>query len=131
MSVEGDSGGARPISADGQWVAAIDSEGKAWLYPIQSGGEPRPIPGLLAGEQAVSWDVAGRGLFVFQRGSLPARLFHVDIASGKRELVKEIAPADPAGIYAVDPILPTPDGKSFAYNYRRTLSDLYVAQGLK
>jgi Tol biopolymer transport system component len=131
VSIEGDNAGGRPVSPDGQWVAATDAGGKVTLYPIRAGGEPRPVPGVMAGEVPVSWDLTGRGLYVFRRGSLPARLFHVDIASGKRDLIKELALSDPAGIYGVDPILSTPDGKSFVYDYRRTLSDLYVAQGLK
>jgi hypothetical protein len=31
----------------------------------------------------------------------------------------------------VGPTLLTPDGKSYAFGYRRTLSDLYVVEGLE
>ncbi len=131
VSSEGDGGGARPISPDGKWVAAIGPDQKAWLYPLQEGGEARAIPGLMAGETPICWNAGGHALYVFRKGVLPAKLFRVDVVTGRRELVKEIVPADPAGIYAIDPILSTPDGKSYVYNYRRTLSDLYVAEGLK
>ena len=79
----------------------------------------------------VCWDAGGRALFVFRRGALPAQIFRVDIMTGRRELVKEILPADPGGIYAIDPILPAPGGKSLVYGYQRTLSDLYLAEGLR
>ena len=55
----------------------------------------------------------------------------LDIATGKRELWKELLPADASGVTEVTAPLPTPDGKYYVYTYIRRLSDLYVAQGLK
>ena len=42
----------------------------------------------------------------------------------------ECAPADLAGVYW-GRVLPTQDGASFAYRYRRLLSDLFVVEGLR
>ena len=39
-------------------------------------------------------------------------------------------PSDAAGVSSLNPI-PTPSGESYAYNYVRTLSDLYLVDGLK
>jgi hypothetical protein len=40
-------------------------------------------------------------------------------------------PPDPAGVEYIGPVLPTPDGKAYAYGYRRLLSDPYLVEGLK
>ena len=40
-------------------------------------------------------------------------------------------PADGAGIVDIAPVIPTPDGSAYVYGYSRTLSDMYVAEGLK
>jgi len=42
-----------------------------------------------------------------------------------------LAPADPAGVSQIGPIVMTPDGRSYIYGYHRTLSDLYLVEGLK
>jgi hypothetical protein len=40
-------------------------------------------------------------------------------------------PADNAGIIDIGPILITPDARTYVYEYGRTLSDLYLHDGLK
>ena len=60
----------------------------------------------------------------------PFANIRIDLKTGQRQFWKELMPAEPAGIHGVAPYL-TPDGKTYAYGYRRTLSDLYVIEGLK
>jgi hypothetical protein len=40
-------------------------------------------------------------------------------------------PSDSAGVRSINPIVMTPDGKTYVYGYHRILSDLYVVEGLK
>jgi eukaryotic-like serine/threonine-protein kinase len=120
----------RGVSPDGKWVVAIGPDRRRYLYPVE-GGEPQPIPGLASDEIPASWGGDGRSLFVFRRRDIPARLFRLDITSGKKEFVRELMPADPAGIVDIAPVVSTPDGQSYVYGYSRTLSDLYVVDGLK
>jgi hypothetical protein len=119
-----------PVSVDGRWLVAFDLEQKAQLYPVE-GGEPRPLSGLAWGEQPIRFSADGRSLYAFRRGEVPARVFRLDIASGRRELWKNLAPGDLTGLVLVNRILLTPDGKSYAYGYRRILSELYMAEGFR
>jgi hypothetical protein len=59
------------------------------------------------------------------------RIYRVDLASGKRELWKEVGRegGSPAGF--VGTVAITPDGKSYAYTFRDDTSTLYVAEGLR
>jgi eukaryotic-like serine/threonine-protein kinase len=118
------------LSPDGQLVAAVGPDGKGYFYPV-TGGDPHPIPGLAPEEIPILWDATGRSLYVYRPSELPARVYRLEVAGGKRTLWKQLMPPDPAGIEYVGPVLPTPDGKAYVYGYRRLLSDLYLVEGLK
>jgi sugar lactone lactonase YvrE len=62
---------------------------------------------------------------------MPIRVYRFDPSTGRRELLKEVSPADPAGIFAPNNIFMTPDGKGYVYSVRRMLSNLYLVEGLK
>jgi hypothetical protein len=55
----------------------------------------------------------------------------MDIKTGQRKLHHEYAPADPSGVPSVGGSVVTPDGKFYMYDVPRTLSYLYVVEGLK
>ena len=95
------------------------------------GGPPRPVAGLDAAEQPLRWSADSRSLFAYRPGQVPARVFRLDVASGRREPWLTLAPADLSGVLAVGPVLLTPEGRAYVYGYRRTLSDLYAVSGLR
>jgi Tol biopolymer transport system component len=130
ISPEGTNGISFALSPDGRLAAAVGPDGKGYFFPVAS-GEPRPIPGLQVGEAPVAWSADGRALYIYRGGELPAKVYRLDIASGKRTLWRQLMPPDPAGVEYVGPILPSPDGTAYAYGYRRLLSDLYLVEGLK
>ncbi len=61
---------------------------------------------------------------------LPFRVFRVELATGRREPWRTIAPQDPAGVGSADLMLAA-DSRSYAYNLKRVLHDLYLVEGLK
>ena len=130
VSPEGTDGSAYALSPDGTAVAAMGPDAKPYFFPIPA-GDPRPIKGLLPGEVPVVWSADGRFLYIYKGGELPAKVYRLEIASGNRTLWKQLMPPDPAGVEFVGPVLPTPDGSSYVYGYRRLLSDLYLVEGLQ
>jgi hypothetical protein len=70
-------------------------------------------------------------LYVFRRGDLPLKVYRLDVATGRKDLWKTLMPSDAAGIGSIVPVIPTPDGSSYVYTYARTLSDLYLVEGLR
>jgi serine/threonine protein kinase len=119
-----------PVSPDGRLVAATrSSDGRVALHPVE-GGVPREVPGEAPGQLPIRWSADGRSLFTVGRG-LPVRIHRLDVATGRRELLREIAPADPAGVGGWPQVQITPDGRSYACTYVRRLSDLYLAEGLR
>jgi Tol biopolymer transport system component len=122
--------GSHAISPDGTLVAAISPSRQVTLYPAD-GGTPRPVAGLLPGELPTQWTADGKFLYVLRHTELPAHVFRVELATGRRELWKELGPADRAGATGLGHVLITPDGSWYVYNFRRALSDLYLVEGLK
>jgi len=120
----------RSISPDGKRVIVLGPDRKRYFYPLE-GGEPQPIPGLLPDETPWGWSGDGRFLYVGRRREIPARVSKLDVQTGKREPWRELMPADGAGIVNISPVLATPDGSGYVYGYFRTLSDMYVVDGLK
>ena len=118
------------ISPDGKLVVAFAPDGIVTLYPVE-GGEPRPLPGITPGEIPIRWNGDGRSLFIFRGQEMPAKLYRFDVSTQQREPWKELMPSDPAGVSMTNFVALTPDGKSYAFTYERTLSDLYLVEGLK
>jgi len=130
ISPEGINATSFAISPDGRAVAGIGPDEKGYLYPI-AGGDARPIPGFAAGEEIIGWGTGGHWLNIYQPGELPAKVYRLDVSTGQRTMWKQLIPSDPAGVEHVGPILITQDGKTCVYGYHRTLSDLYLVEGLK
>jgi hypothetical protein len=118
------------LAPDGSQAAGVGADGLAYLYSL-TGGPTRSVPGFTAGEQPIEWSADGRSLYVYRPGELPAKVSLLNLASGKRTPWRTLAPADPAGVSQIGPIVMTPDGASYIYGYHRTLSDLYLVEGLK
>jgi Tol biopolymer transport system component/predicted Ser/Thr protein kinase len=130
ITPEGVDANAFIISPDSSMVATTDAERNGFLYPV-SGGSPKTISGYRNGERAITFSSDGGSIYVYHPGELPARVYRLDLRTGQRTLFKELMPSDPAGVETIGPILMTPDAKTCVYGYQRTLSDLYLVEGLK
>uniref|UniRef100_Q01VZ5 Serine/threonine protein kinase n=1 Tax=Solibacter usitatus (strain Ellin6076) TaxID=234267 RepID=Q01VZ5_SOLUE len=127
VTPEGISGSV--LSVDGTSLLALDSEAKAFLYPL-GGGTPKPLPVLTTDERLMSFSEDARSIFVARRSERLAKVWRVDLSSGRMELWREL-PIDPAGQTRVNSVQITPDGKSLVYAVVRNSSELYLAKGLR
>ena len=118
------------VSPDGTWLATTSQDRSVALFPL-AGGEPRELMGTESGEVPIQWNEDGKSLYVYNAGVLPARIFRVDIDSGARELVHDLLPADASGVFNIDVIMLTTDGRSYAYSYRRMLTRLYTVSSIQ
>jgi len=90
---------------------------------------PFPV-NLDADDLVIRFEPDGKSILVRRRG-VPAKIERVFLNSGRREAVRQISPSDPAGVRSIAAVHFSADGKSYAYSYYRTLSDLWVVDGLK
>ena len=130
LTPEGYRAFSRGISPDARSVAVTGPDRRVYLYPL-SGGEPTPVTGMEQDETVGGWAADGKALFVYRRRDIPGKLYRLDLATGKRAVAREVMPADGAGVVDIAPIFETPDGDSYVYGFQRTLSDLYLVDGLK
>ncbi len=130
ISPEGADALAFVISPDGQQVLGVGPDQKGYLYPV-AGGDPKLVNGMEAGDIPMVWSQDGKSVFLYRTGEVPAKVYRLEIATGKKTVWKEIVPIDTAGVSTIGPILMTPDGKTYAYGLHRTLGDLYLVEGLK
>ncbi|GLH66895.1 serine/threonine-protein kinase [Geothrix edaphica] len=119
----------QPISPDGHRLITRIGEQEDRIFTPED-GRSQPIPGLRPQERVVRWTPDGKGLWVVDLHDMPCTVHHLDLATGTRRKLLEIAPEDLAGL-TVSNFLLTPDAKGYAYAYRRVLSELYLYEGLR
>jgi eukaryotic-like serine/threonine-protein kinase len=135
-------GNPRAITPEGTTLEAMSPDGARFLvtgWPGKAkgrvlfrvdGGAAEPVR-WLTGDDLV-WGFASGGTAVYlSTASERSRIYRLDLASGRRELWKELHPSDSAGIRSLVRLRITPDGKSIAYGLVRTASVLYLVEGLK
>ena len=121
--------GLRVVSPDGKWAVVTGPDRKTYLYPL-AGGEPTVVSGVEVNEVVAGFASDSRSVYVYHRGELPTNVSRLDVTTGQRKPWRSLSPADAGGVSEMSP-LPSPSGDSYIYCYNRTLSDLYLAEGLK
>jgi eukaryotic-like serine/threonine-protein kinase len=135
-------GGAppRPITPEGSKVffaIAPDSarlltqmpDDRLVIVPFD-GSDQQPVPGAEAGDRPLQWSADGGSIFVSKPGRVEVAIDRIELSTGTRSRWQLLRPDDPAGIMDIFPIVITRDGASYAYSYRRFMSDLYIVEGL-
>ena len=133
-------GPPRPVTPDATTNGLVSPEGLQILYLkaggtyfIQraAGGPPKAVAGLTTDDQVLQWSADGRSAYVYRPTNVPFRLERLNLASGRRELVREVAPVDRTGVlYGIAAAL-TDDAKSYAYDLKRMTSQLFVVEGAR
>ena len=127
VSGEGIEGSANEwfVSPDGsQLVFSVTS--RATILPLK-GGEPRKVD-LEPAERLAGFTADSHAVFVlYKSGNTSAAIYRVDLATGKRSLLRELVL--PEG-YSIDSLRITPDGRRYALTRSSKLSELYMAEGI-
>ncbi len=117
-------------SPDGKTVLVTDANNHLFLVS-STGGELHPVPQTDIFDRYAGWSEDERSVFLYRSKDIPARVYKVDLATGKSQVFREFLPLDSAGLVSIAPLQITPDGKHYVYSFVRMLSDLYVVDGLK
>ena len=117
-------------------------KGRRYVVDMQR-GEPRPVPGWIESDLPLQVSPDGRWLFVFDLGLLYApqpegvrrKVDRLDLATGERQPWLTVVIRDSTGVIPpgpeFEPLLITPDGRSYVHNYSRVLSELFLVEGLR
>ena len=138
LAIDGD-GTVRAITPEGvKWPAAISPDGlhaaltgpdnRLMIYPIAGDSEAREVPGSRPGDQALLWGSDG-ALYVYRFARVRTAIERIDLSTGARTVWQELKP-DPVGVMNIQPVMVSENLDSYAYSYRRFLSELHVVKGL-
>ncbi len=116
------------VSPDGKFLVAPGTDGRLTLFPVD-GGARQVLPGLERGLLFVQWGADGRSIYV-RDDQQPTTIYKADLSTGHRTLLLQLMPSDSSGVVDIQAVVLSPDGKAYAYSYRRLLSELLVAKGL-
>ena len=117
------------VSPDGQEIAGTTLEGLQLIYRVDGTGRARAIQGAEPTDQLVQWSGDGKSIVVRGAEQMPLTLYRIDLATGRRELWKQLAPADLTGflefgVGSMSGPRITPDGRFYAYNYHSDVETL-------
>ena len=139
--MEGENGTPRPItpegvvfnlavSQDGVSVTTAINRGPLQIFPV-AGGEPQPVKGSVPGDLPAAWSTDGRSLYIVTYTAPGARIDRLDLSTGQRTAWKTLMPADRSGLIDVGFVILSADTRAYVYSYRRQLSALFLADGLR
>jgi len=114
------------LSADGRFVLARGPDARYFIYPI-AGGQAQPVPALNESDVVALWRADGKSALVYRLAEIPDHLMRVDLATGRRTLFKEFAPADRTGLLSLRETFVTDDLRSYAYTAYYQVSSLFVS----
>src|SRR5579862_2871812 len=118
------------VSPDGKSVIGRQ-DGSSLIIPMSGNGPGQPLSSVGPNEQVTGWTADSQSVYLVDFSAMPVRAWVMDLKTGQRKLFREFAPADPSGVPSIGGSLITPDGKFYIYSVPRTLSYLYVVEGLK
>ena len=118
------------MAPDGKSILGWSATGEFFVYPLGE-GQPRPVPQLGSSDRVIGWTSDGRALLVYRANQLPVRVEKLDLAGGRRTLVRELSPADHSGVPAIQLVSMSADEKWYAYSYSRDVSQLFTVESVK
>jgi hypothetical protein len=121
------------VSPDGTSAVARGPDGRYRRYAIDSQriGDGVPVDGLDVRDDVGGWSADGRSLLVFRPGEIPARVDRLDLATGRRTVMRELAPADRAGVVSIEGISFSADETFYAYGVMRKAGNLFTVEGVR
>jgi hypothetical protein len=136
------------LSVDGGKPMAVTAEGITGSYVAPDGrhmlanngtivtldgseSAPRSIPGMDPEFRAIQWAADSTAVFGYYPGGIPAKIFKVDITTGRKTFVRDLQPETTTGLVTIKPVVMTRDASRFAFSYYQVFSGLYVVSGLR
>jgi hypothetical protein len=132
-------GKPRPVTPEDRTLGTVSPDGRRILVlgpaGIESytsdGGAGTPVPGSKPDDVPLRWGADGRSVLVARDWEVPTRIERLDLATGRRDLLRTVGPADLTGVVQVFPLVMSADEKSYAYTSRRYRSLLFLVEGAR
>ena len=118
------------VAEDGKRIAGRNASTQAVVFDRET-QKLQLIPGVEPQDQLQKWTADGNGLIVVSATPWDARVYRVELATGKRTLLQTVEPAEKAGSTQNVRLAYAEDSKTYVYSTVRILGTLYVVEGLE
>ena len=111
----------------------VDAKDEA-AYALYStgGGARRPVPWLRDNiDTVVGWSSDGASLLVSEYQGTALTLARVELATGTREVLRTLRPANPVGTVNIRSLVVAADPNVYAYQVGRQLSRIFLIRGAR
>ncbi len=88
------------------------------------------VPGIQPNDSVLGFVEVGQAVYVALKTER-SHIFRLDLERGQREFWKLLRPSEPAGVRNIQNVRITPNGRTVAIELYRTISNLYLATGMK
>ncbi len=118
------------VANDGKRIAGRNAAAQTVVFDRET-QKLQVIPGAEPQDQFQKWTADGNGLLVVSATPREARIYRVEVTTGKRTLLQTVEPTDKAGSSQNVRLAYADDSKTYVYSTVRILGTLYVVEGLQ
>jgi hypothetical protein len=118
------------VDRDGKRIAGRNASAETVILDRQT-QKLQVIPGIEPREALAQWTEDGQALLVYSPTQWEARMYRVDVATGKRTLLQTVEPAEKAGSISPLKLAYAEGSKTYVYSTVRILGTLYLVEGLE
>jgi hypothetical protein len=119
------------VAPDGSLIAIRADDGTVLGWKLPGGGPARELASLSENEAFAGWSADPARIFVASWDGPRARIDALEISSGRRTPIRQIAVHDPAGMMTTPELYLSADAETHIYSFSRMLSTLYLVTGLR
>ena len=128
-------GAPQPVTPEGVRAAWLAPDGRTLLIHGSAGyelmtigsGAHAAVHGFAAEDDVIGWN-DGHSIAVNANRGVPARIDSIDVNTGARAHLRDVAPPDTAGVYELMVSQWADAGRSYVYHFGRTLDVIFVAK---
>ena len=117
------------VAKGGKRIAGRNSSAEAVVFDRET-QKLQLIPGVEPREALAKWTEDGQALLVYLPTPWEARIYRVEVATGKRTLLQTVEPGEKAGSIIPMRLAYAERSKTYVYSRVRILGSLYMVEGL-
>ncbi len=118
------------VAKDGKRISGRNASGETVVFDRET-QKLQIIPGIEPREALAQWMEDGQALLVYSPTQWEARIYRVEVATGKRTLLQTVEPSEKAGSIAPLRLAYAEGSRTYVYGTVRILGTLYVVEGLE
>jgi Tol biopolymer transport system component len=118
------------VGKDGKRIAGRNASGDVVVFNRET-QKAQGVPAIGPQEAFDKWTEDGKALLVSSGTPMAARMYRVEVATGKRTLLQTVELSEKAGSVLKLRLQYNENSKTYVYDTRRILGSLYVVEGLE